>query len=236
MRLCVTCRHALHDVELPGWVFVPVDLDIFLDAEREDFDRRQREFRATGQFPIRQCPPIEEYIERCGTYDAYMLRSFSAPTSGWRADRSSYLPASKSWHGDPMIALFKGCNALANERLLPAKIRDLNLLYHHNDASHGQNLNTHSAFGRSHNHDYQQGPGNANNSAPPPSRSEPGSGSGRRRGRPPKESRASGNHNAGRVNSTTQDQAPYCGTIKGERQPNRYNKDMPIKVRHVPWV
>ncbi|KAL8915978.1 MAG: hypothetical protein Q9208_008762 [Pyrenodesmia sp. 3 TL-2023] len=243
MRLCVTCHHALDDVELPGWVFVPTDLDFFLDAEREDFVRRRRELNATGHFPIRQCPPVGDYVEYCGSYDAYMLRQYGPPTNNWRPGRSTYLPTSKHWHGDPMIALFKAFNALANEDLFPPKLRELNLLYRGHDVGAPQGLTPPDSYNDR--GSPQQGPGDAGDSpaapAPAPApRSNPGP-RGRGRGRPPSSRGGRGKHNRGHGagHGATQNQGPSTGTRSRKRQLDRRNETPPpqrIEVVTSPWV
>lgn len=235
MRLCVTCHHALDDVELPGWVFVPTDLDFFLDAEREDFVRRQRELNATGHFPIRQCPRVGDYVEYCGSYEAYMLRPYGPPTNNWRAGRSTYLPTSKHWHGDPMIALFKAFNALANEDLFPPKLRELNLLYRRHDAGPPQGFTPPDLYNDRGNP--RQGPGNADDppAAPPPApRSNPGP-RGRVRGRPPSGRGGRGKHNRGHGagHGATQNEGPSTGTRSRKRQLDRRNENPPPQRTEV---
>ncbi|KAL9031887.1 MAG: hypothetical protein Q9196_000142 [Gyalolechia fulgens] len=223
MRLCVTCHHALDNVELPGWVFIPTSLEFFLDAEREDFIRRQREFTRTGQFPIRQCPPVGSYVEYCGKYDTYMLRHYGPPTNNWRLGRSTYLPTSKDWHGDPMLALFKGFNALAYEDLFPPELRELNLLYRRHDALPRQGLTPPNSGNDRGNH--QQGPGNADDFPPPapPPRPDAGQRS-RGRGRPPRGS--GGRGRSSRQNSRSR-----------KRQLDRPDETpRPQLIKKAPWV
>ncbi|KAL9028871.1 MAG: hypothetical protein Q9196_002818, partial [Gyalolechia fulgens] len=135
MRLCTLCHPPLDSIELPSWVFVPSNLDFFITFERNDFTRRMSEYKTTGLFPIRRCPPIELYKNTGGgLYDAYMLRKHGPRNGNWRPGRSIYLPHSKGWHGDPMIALYKGFIVLGTRGLLlPPKLRILSDLYMRND-------------------------------------------------------------------------------------------------------
>ncbi|KAL8937096.1 MAG: hypothetical protein Q9216_004592, partial [Gyalolechia sp. 2 TL-2023] len=135
IRLCVTCHHALDRSENPAWVFIPSDLDFFIAHERADLRRREHEYKTTGAWPVRECPSVEEHVEKAGgLYDAYMLRDHGHKTSGWRPGRSTLLPQSKQWHGDAMSALFKGFNALGRHSLfLPRKLRILDELFQRND-------------------------------------------------------------------------------------------------------
>ncbi|KAI4089826.1 MAG: hypothetical protein LQ344_005133 [Seirophora lacunosa] len=250
MRLCVTCHHALDSAGLPGWVFLPADLDFFFHAEQEDFNRRQRQFRRTGLFPIRQYPPVKDYVEHCGTYDAYMLRAYGAPTSGWRPGPSAFMTTSKAWQGDPMVALFKGFHAFAYEHLLPPKLRDLNLLYRRNDAGPRSPSRTSTAglncradpippASRSNRSNRQPGPGDADNS-PASATALPGPGHrGRGRGRPPGGRGGGAPNHSPRGNGAALNQGPYTGTRSRKRQLDRWDGAPPPKRLEVgpsPWV
>ncbi|KAL8903347.1 MAG: hypothetical protein Q9207_003982 [Kuettlingeria erythrocarpa] len=243
MRLCVTCHHTLDNVELPGWVFIPTDIDFFLDAEREDFVRRQGELIRTGHFPIRQCPPVESYVEYSGRYDSYMLRHYGPPASNWRLGRSTYLPTSKGWHGDPMLALFKGFNALAHDDLFPPELRELNLLYRRHDAVPRQGLTPpNSGSGRG---NHQQGPGNADDSPPaaPPPRPPPRPDAGQRsrgRGRPLSRRGGRGKQVSRQDNNAAQHQGPSTNTRSRKRQLDRPDETPPPQpinqAAMSPWV
>ncbi|KAI4087463.1 MAG: hypothetical protein LQ344_006751 [Seirophora lacunosa] len=160
MRLCVTCHHAFDSSEYPAWVFIPSDLDFFITHERADLTRREHEYETTGVWPVRECPPIEEYVEEAGgLYDVYMLRDYGHKKSGWRPGRSTLLPHSKQWHGDAMSTLFKGFNASGRHSLfLPSKLRILNEMYQRNDLGpRGRATNTNRD-----NHDGSQGDDHGN--------------------------------------------------------------------------
>ncbi|KAL8684294.1 MAG: hypothetical protein Q9224_006457, partial [Gallowayella concinna] len=133
--LCVRCHRALDDHEDLGWVFIPSNLDYFLEAESIDYARRMAVFRATGSLPKRTPPTPNAYVESCGgLYDAYMLRHWGEPNSIWQRGRSTHLPYSKAWHGDPMLAIYKGLKGLpACFLLLPDKLLQLGKLYEDHD-------------------------------------------------------------------------------------------------------
>ncbi|KAL9596729.1 MAG: hypothetical protein Q9219_005604 [cf. Caloplaca sp. 3 TL-2023] len=137
MVLCVVCRRTLVDIEIPAWVFLPSNLDYFIEFELNNYRHRTEEYHATSVFPRRKCPKVEEYLEECGgLYDAYMLRCYGAALSSsiWRPGRSTFLDTSKIWHGDPMSALHKGFKALGeHNRLLPRELWTLSELYQEND-------------------------------------------------------------------------------------------------------
>ncbi|KAI4120915.1 MAG: hypothetical protein LQ338_006679 [Usnochroma carphineum] len=135
IRLCALCHPSFDNAELPAWVFVPSNLDFFINFERADFSRRQAEYKTSCDFPARRCPPVEDYLEDSGgLYDAYMLRKHGNQYSNWHPGRSTYLAHSKAWHGDPMIAIFKGFKALGGHGLLlPQKLWILSDLYQRND-------------------------------------------------------------------------------------------------------
>lgn len=245
IRLCVICHKNLDKVEAPTWVFIPSDLDFFIEAEEADYQRRLNEYRTSGDYPLRICPGIEDFRELCGgMYDAYMLREYEGQ-GNWRPGRSTYLPQSKQWHGDPMITLQKGFLALGSySLLLPRKLQGLSELYQRHDIpprsqSAMPNLN------RRNPHQDGGNPDDALDPSPPdPGPSASGlhkrsSTRGRGRGRP----RGRG-YQTGRANRASQDypathgqqprgQRPKCGPVK---QQERYLSPNRIKKTTKRWV
>ncbi|KAL8825053.1 MAG: hypothetical protein Q9170_007947 [Blastenia crenularia] len=218
IRLCVTCHHALDDAELPGWVFLPADLDFFIDAEHRDFNRRRREFNQSGLFPIRACPKPQHYIQRCGRYDVFMLRRYGPTVLNWRPGRSTLTPFSKSWGGDPMVTLFKAFNALGTHfPLLPAKLMELSRLYDENDAT----LQSQGNQGNLRPDD--QGNADDPSALTPPHRNSAVRGRGRPRG-----SGGNGNHKAAQGNAAP-DQGPSTNTRGHKRQLDASNHTPPPK-------
>jgi hypothetical protein len=71
-----------------GFVFVPADLEYFIQCEKADQDRRLEISRHTGTIPVRVCPTAESYREHqinsgavtsdaCGgTYLRFTLRDY----------------------------------------------------------------------------------------------------------------------------------------------------------------
>ncbi|KAL9014698.1 MAG: hypothetical protein Q9173_000647 [Seirophora scorigena] len=148
MRLCVTCHRAYDDKSQAGWVFIPTDLDYFVREEHLDHNRRLEHYRANNAYPTRICPTIEAYMTRGGMYDAYMLRQHGPPSSNWRPGRSTHLPTSKYWPGDPMVALYRAFKgAFRKWSLLPRELRDLGDLYERNDIAPGPDFLTSSSLG-----------------------------------------------------------------------------------------
>ncbi|KAL8760622.1 MAG: hypothetical protein Q9184_003203 [Pyrenodesmia sp. 2 TL-2023] len=139
MYLCVTCHKGLDDHEDLAWVFFPSNITFFIEAEMTDYRSRTAEFRSTGVFPIRTPPSPKSYIQDCdGLYDVYMLRVYGAqngPAHGiWKRGRSTLQPHPKVWHGDPMLALYKGFKAIpGNQHLFPPALRELDSLYELHD-------------------------------------------------------------------------------------------------------
>jgi hypothetical protein len=101
-----------------GFVFVPADLEYFIQCEKADQDRRLEISRHTGTIPVRVCPTAESYREHqinsgavtsdaCGgTYLRFTLRDYF-PKLG----QPAFVPGAGSfqdpisWHGAPMAAL-----------------------------------------------------------------------------------------------------------------------------------
>ncbi|KAL8767280.1 MAG: hypothetical protein Q9209_006172 [Squamulea sp. 1 TL-2023] len=139
MYLCVTCHKGLDDHEDLAWVFFPSNITFFIEAEMTNYRSRTAEFSSTGVFPIRTPPSPETYIQDCGgLYDVYMLREYGAqngPARGtWQRGRSTLQPHPKVWHGDPMLALYKGFRATPDNRyLLPRALQELNSMYELHD-------------------------------------------------------------------------------------------------------
>lgn len=139
MYLCNRCHGAMDNIEDPGWVFVPANLDFFLEAEHTDYQRRLAIFRNSRgtNFPPRVPPSPERYIQTCGgLYTRYMLRRYGSPFDAWQQrGLSAYPPNPKVWHGDPMLALFKALSALGRNLLvLPGALLTLGRLYESNDS------------------------------------------------------------------------------------------------------
>ncbi|KAL8999387.1 MAG: hypothetical protein Q9188_005901 [Gyalolechia gomerana] len=230
MRMCVLCHASFDDPEMPAWVFVPSNLDYFINFENTDFRRRQREHQTTGNFPIRHCPPAKDYVEEAGgLYDTYMLRQ-RRDDNGWNPGLSTYLPRPKWWHGDPMTALYKGFKAIGiNSRLLPSKLAVISDLYQRNDEGPREQATGNSA----HNGDGSEshGPGRQGGHEPPgPSTPKP----------TPNKTTAAGRSAAARQTGT-QDHGPSAGAY-GNPQKRRHDQEegdiepKRIKVKMAPWV
>lgn len=145
MCLCVLCHSGLDDHESPAWVFVPTNIEYFIQAEKDDYIRRMAILEKTGDFPKRIPPTPKGYIKDCGGwYDLYMLRQHGPQDSTWVRGRSAYQPTPKVWHGDPMLAIFKGINAFGRAvNLLPEKLLDLAKLYQSHDDAPPRDVTTH---------------------------------------------------------------------------------------------
>ncbi|KAL8712205.1 MAG: hypothetical protein Q9225_006988 [Loekoesia sp. 1 TL-2023] len=135
MYLCVVCHRGLDDHELPAWVFLPSNIDFFIEAEHANYHHRTQELMTTATFPKRTPPSPQAYIQTCGgVYDVYMLRPYGAPNGKWQRGRSTYQPNPKVWHGDPMLALYKAFKFVSGFRyLLPSALQQLDELHEFND-------------------------------------------------------------------------------------------------------
>ena len=153
MPLCPLCHDALDEISSPGWVFIPTDLQYFLDFEHKDYDRRREIYNSTGVLPIRVSPEAAQYLQHqsenglveegaCGgLYACYMLRHYMAKMPGYpeiEVGKSPYTDE-KPWHGDPNTALSKAFKAVgAKPTAFPPKVRgallELSLLYGKDDS------------------------------------------------------------------------------------------------------
>lgn len=127
---------------MPGWVFFPEDLKYFIREERRDMKRRQQAWRPNEPLPRRNPPTATAYLEHqrntggllpgapWGTYRSYVTRSFG-PENG---ELLSGLSALKTFHGDPMVALYHSFAALPYGLLDSFKdLETLNTMYRANN-------------------------------------------------------------------------------------------------------
>ncbi|KAL8911223.1 MAG: hypothetical protein Q9171_003570 [Xanthocarpia ochracea] len=81
MYLCVICRKGLDDHEDLAWVFIPSNINFFIEAEKTDYKSRTATFNSTGVFPTRTPPLPETYIQGCGgLYEQLGLRNITGPS------------------------------------------------------------------------------------------------------------------------------------------------------------
>ncbi|CAD6586678.1 MAG: hypothetical protein ASARMPREDX12_002488 [Alectoria sarmentosa] len=148
--LCPLCHDALDEISSPGWVFIPTDLQYFLDFERRDYKRRREMLTTTGAYTVRVSPSPGQYLQHQhkeveedahgGLYTCYVLRHYMGRMPGMSQMRPGLSPYTepKTWHGDPMAALSKAFKAVGMTPLaFPADVRnklmELSILYGTND-------------------------------------------------------------------------------------------------------
>lgn len=148
--LCPLCHDALDEISSPGWVFIPADLQYFLDFERRDYRRRREMFDSMGACTVRVSPSPGQYLQNQrkeveedahgGLYICYVLRHYMGRIPGWAQMQPGLSPYTepKPWHGDPMAALSKAFKAVGMTPLaFPAEVRkklmELSILYGTND-------------------------------------------------------------------------------------------------------
>ncbi|OAP62760.1 hypothetical protein AYL99_01987 [Fonsecaea erecta] len=118
LPLCPSCHRAFDDLNNPGLIFIPIDLDYFIDFELKDYQSRIDIAQRHGDIPPRMVPTPQmysEYLKRQnllsseavgGLYWRYTLRDFF-PVN---ADRS-FIPGLGPfkepgvWCGAPTAAL-----------------------------------------------------------------------------------------------------------------------------------
>lgn len=146
--LCPLCHRNFDDINRPGFLFIPSDLQYFIDYERMDFDRRTIIATTTTSIPPRSCPTPKMYFEHqllsgdiqqgaCGgKYVRYTLRDYfpKLGQNDWIPGRGPFQDA-EPWHGAPSAALRRAFQVLGDPLVhgIPEedrqKLRELQDLY-----------------------------------------------------------------------------------------------------------
>ncbi|KAK5092387.1 hypothetical protein LTR16_007733, partial [Cryomyces antarcticus] len=128
--LCGLCHANFDDISYPGFIFLPTDLQFFIDIEERNFAARKARLQATGQYQPRLSPSAEQYLVQQiqegvipenaigGLYQRYTLRNYFPSEPGvtapgldtWIPGRGPEGP--KHWHGAPMAAINRGLAVL----------------------------------------------------------------------------------------------------------------------------
>lgn len=114
--LCGTCHDNFDDIAFPGFIFVPTDLDYFIQEEEKDFARRTAYFQEHGLVLTREFPTPDDYqLHSIGTtnvssgpsgglYNCYILRDYF-PTRLLEALGPNPYFGPKPWPGFPYAAI-----------------------------------------------------------------------------------------------------------------------------------
>lgn len=120
-------------------MFLPTDLEYFLEYERQDQKRRRQIARRTGTMPTRMCPTAQTYqeyqmnhgvqgAESGGLYTRIVIYDLYQQWPGRHPFRPglSEFGATKSWTGSPMASLHRAVVMLRKLNLsgIPREIRD----------------------------------------------------------------------------------------------------------------
>ncbi|KAJ9655423.1 hypothetical protein H2198_005727 [Neophaeococcomyces mojaviensis] len=142
--LCGGCHNHFDRTSSTGWVFLPTDLDWFIEWEERDFANRKQVFEETGRTIQRTYPNEMDYEHRMraagllfdpddgmcrgGFYHSYILENMFAPRlmAALKEDGMTVpgvLPGGpKRWHGAPMAAINRGFVAIGTSEVkLPDK-------------------------------------------------------------------------------------------------------------------
>ncbi|PKY05542.1 hypothetical protein P168DRAFT_317065 [Aspergillus campestris IBT 28561] len=124
--LCSTCQYLFERPDDPGFVFIPADLQYFIDFELKDRENRELAAR-NGEALSRQVPSSDMYREHQlkqgaieaeaagGLYKRVFLTNYSA---GELIDPEEHgLTGLKVWHGAPLATLRRGIHALGSARV-----------------------------------------------------------------------------------------------------------------------
>ena len=128
--LCLNCQIALNRVTKIGWVFLPTDLQWFVDWEQNDFSERSNFYKQTGKRMDRKFPDERDYeshmratgsllapddgMWRGGLYNTYILERMFAPVMIEALQKQGlqipgkYPGGAKRWNGAPMGAITRG--------------------------------------------------------------------------------------------------------------------------------
>lgn len=123
MVLCPNCHTLFDDMLNPGWIFVPSDLDYFIDYELENRKTRQN-------LQDRAVPDCHEYLSHqiatrvqpsnatMPLYTKYKLGSEQWPTTT--------ISGNKEWHGHPLAAIRMAWRVLGAVRsdAVPIEVRE----------------------------------------------------------------------------------------------------------------
>ncbi|KAK5139487.1 hypothetical protein LTR04_003538 [Oleoguttula sp. CCFEE 6159] len=72
--LCGLCHTDFDDINYPGFIFLPADLQYFIEIEEKNFAARKAQLQATGQYQPRLFPSAAQYRHR------YFLRHVKIKT------------------------------------------------------------------------------------------------------------------------------------------------------------
>ena len=124
VSLCPTCHANFDDTNNPGFVFLPAELDYFIEYEHNDWERRRDLMKAgVRNGGVRKCPGPEEYAERGGSYLCYTLRDFLGQ---YHTIRKGHV-REVQWPGAPAASLRRTFGLFAHFHLmdmLPANIEN----------------------------------------------------------------------------------------------------------------
>lgn len=120
--LCSACHGAFDRPSDPCWVFLPTDLDFFIQFEITDQHRR-----ANDPASPRRVPTIEQYRDHqvsenmippgssAGFYRSIWLKDF-LHDGHTPLEFLKFLSPAKKWHGHPLAAIRRGISVLGSAR------------------------------------------------------------------------------------------------------------------------
>src|SRR5690348_9894820 len=124
--LCGLCHANFDDINYPGFIFLPADLQFFIEVEEKNFAARKVHLQATGQYQPRLSPNAAQYLAHqiqqgvvpenaiSGLYQRYTLRNYFPSEPGVTAPGlDTWIPGRgpggpKYWYGAPMAAINRG--------------------------------------------------------------------------------------------------------------------------------
>ncbi|KAK5140392.1 hypothetical protein LTR04_003020, partial [Oleoguttula sp. CCFEE 6159] len=149
--LCPLCHRNFDDYTSPGFVFVPSNINFFIQWEQKDQTRRRAARRDFGHRTTRICPRPDSYAQQCastegGVYRRFTVRDYFPKLRTHSRPGIGELVDEARWHGDPMATLRRTFLALGNmaiggiPRDVKAQLRQLQALYEDDDAEDDEEL------------------------------------------------------------------------------------------------
>lgn len=127
IALCPTCHRNYDNFLGPGPLFIPTDLDFFINFERRDQERRREQMVDTQSPPPARVPPAPEVYREYqlqqgligaedigGLYNCYILKEYLPRfTSQSTVGLTPFFKGPRPWHGSPTATIHRATNLIA---------------------------------------------------------------------------------------------------------------------------
>ncbi|KAL8685574.1 MAG: hypothetical protein Q9218_007675 [Villophora microphyllina] len=127
--LCPNCHDLFDAHDFPGFTLFPVDIQFFVDYEKQDFERRRKQYEATGLWTLRVVPTAQDYLQHQASLvppeasGGLYRRMFLIESGGPNGRIGETLPP-KPWHGCPLAAFSRAFHSMGSQsHLFPREVR-----------------------------------------------------------------------------------------------------------------